>query len=100
MEKSESFEEQFPSLKGKIHISGSNTDYSDQEVIDKYYFNKNENALRLELKDVKEHCLDKQKVRDEINRRIEVLSNINEGIPEANGAMIAALESLKEELGL
>lgn len=41
---------------------------------------------------------DKQRTREIIQKKIKLLSNTNKGVPEFNGAMIAAYEHLKEEL--
>jgi len=72
------FEEDFPSLKGKIDFAGEGI------------------GACATTKDIEESCLDKQRIRGIINRR---LNHLLEYFPNANST-IDTLYSLKKELGL
>ena len=84
--KQKSFEEQFPSLKGKggdNHCSGCECDGSE--------------GLTFSIQELQDNCLDKQKVRDSVDKFIPTLSrtlNLN------NKGRLLLRQTLEEEFGI
>lgn len=113
------FEEQFPSLKGKGRIMTQNCPpYSDDG---ESLWNPNDGGYEEEIeylqkitaaynrispekmdfsgKDIQQHCLDKQKVRDDINELINFIGE-NKYSDPSEKVIKRKLIDLKKELGL
>ena len=75
-----SFDEEFPSLKEKVNIMGY-----------KNLTGEKEEPYLIDIKDIQEFCLDKQRLREAIDKRLAL------GEPEI---LVIAMEALQKELGL
>ena len=89
------FEEQFPSLKGKL---------CEDSMDDTCYSGVGEDvATHIKIDDVREHCLDRKKVLDAIDK--ELIYMLNQKINETNQEFFNRIvdverKRIKQELGL